>query len=75
MSVPGAIIQAARRAILQQFPDMDGMSLTGMPAPVAGKYIVTAEKAVGTADGRSLRRIVRVTVDEDGTVLKISASK
>ncbi len=75
MAVPRSVIEAARRAVLQRFPDMAGMRCSGESAPVAGKYIVTAKRNAATADGRSIQRIVRVTVDEKGRVLRVSASK
>ena len=75
MGAPRNVIEAARRAVLDRYPDMSGMRCSGQAAPSAGKYIVTVQKATRTADGRSLDRIFRVTVDESGRVLRISASK
>ena len=75
MAAPRYLIEAARRAVLEKFPDMAGMRCSGEPAPAAGKYIVTARRAARTSDGRSLQRIVRVTVDDSGNVLRVSTSK
>ncbi len=75
MAAPRNVVEAARRAILQRFPDMAGMRCSGEQAPAAGKYIITAKRRAATADGRSIQRIVRATVDDRGQVLRISASK
>lgn len=75
MGVPRNVVEAARQAVLERFPDMAGMSCSGEPAPAAGKYLVTARHTSRTTDGRSVARVVRVTVDESGRVVRISASK
>lgn len=75
MGAPRNVIEAAKRAVLERYPEMAGMSCSGEPAPAAGKYIVTARRDVHTADGHSLPRIIRVTVDDGGRVLRVSASK
>ncbi len=75
MGVPRNLVEAARRAVLERYPDMAGMRCSGEAAPVPGKYIVTARQDKATADGRTLERIVRVTLDADGRVLRVSASK
>lgn len=75
MAAPRSVIEAARRYVRAHFPGMEGMRCSGQPAPVAGKYIVTARRQQQTADGRTIERIVRVTVDADGKVLRATASK
>jgi hypothetical protein len=75
MGAPRNVVEAARRAILERFPDMAGMSCSSEAAPAAGKYIVTARRNARTADGRTLERVVRATVDEQGRVLRVSTSK
>ena len=75
MTVRRNVIEAAKKAVLERYPDMAGMRCSAEPAPVAGKYIVTARRATSTADGRSLQRIIRVTVDDSGRILRLSASK
>ena len=75
MAIPRNLVEAARRAVLERYPDMAGMRCSTEPAPAPGKYIVTARRASRTADGRSLERIVRVTLDDSGRVLRLSASK
>jgi hypothetical protein len=75
MAAPHNVIESARKAVLQKFPDMAGMSCSSEAAPVGGKYIVTARRTMATKDGRSIQRVVRVTVDDSGRVLRVSASK
>ena len=75
VAAPRAIVEAARRYVRQHFPDMQGMRCSGEPAPVPGKFIVTARRRQATQDGRMIDRIVRVTLDANGKVLRASASK
>jgi hypothetical protein len=75
MGAPRNVVEAAKRAVLDRYPDMAGMKCTSEATPAAGKYIVTARRDMRTADGRVLPRIVRVTVDDSGHVLRISSSK
>ncbi|MDP9310965.1 MAG: hypothetical protein M3R24_08750 [Chloroflexota bacterium] len=75
MAAPRSVVEAARRYVRTHFPEMQGMRCTSAPAPVAGKYIVTARHKQPTADGKTIERIVRVTLDADGKVLRASASK
>jgi hypothetical protein len=75
MAVPRNLVEAAKRAVLERYPDMAGMRCSAEAAPAPGKYIVTARCRTATSDGRSLERIVRVTLDDSGRVLRLSASK
>ncbi len=75
MAAPRNVIAAARRAVLERYPEMSGMRCSGTSAPDGEKYIVTAQTSLRTADGHALRKVVHVTVDKDGHVLRISASK
>jgi hypothetical protein len=75
MAAPRYVVEAARRYVRERFPDMQGMRCSGEPAPAPGKYIVTARRQQQTRDGRSIERIVRVTIDSNGNVLRASTSK
>ena len=75
MAAPRFVVEAARRYVREHFPEMRGMRCSGAPAPVPGKYIVTARRRQTTQDGQSIERIVRVTLDADGTVLRATVSK
>lgn len=75
MAAPRFIIEAARRYVRAHFPEMQGMRCSGGPAPVADRYIVTAHHSQATADGQRIERVVRVTLDAQGNVLRATASK
>jgi len=75
VGAPRNVMEAAKRAVLARYPEMAGMTCSSEAAPAAGKYIVTARREQRTADGHVLPRIVRVTVDDTGRVLRISGSK
>jgi|GEM_PF-6656669 len=75
MAAPRSVVEAARRYVREQFPDMQGMRCSGAPAPAPGTYIVTARRQHATQDGQMIERIVRVTLDADGRVLRASISK
>jgi hypothetical protein len=40
-----------------------------------GSQVVTFRKALATPDGATIRRVVRVTVDAQGNVLKVNESR
>jgi len=40
-----------------------------------GPYFVTARKSISTQDGATMRRVARITVDDDGRLLKACVSK
>lgn len=75
MAAPRSVVEAARRYVREHFPGMEGMRCSGEPAPTSGTYIVTARRKQQTQDGRSIDRIVRVTINADGKILRASASK
>ena len=75
MAAPRNVIAAARRAVLERYPEMSSMRCSGQTAPDGEKYIVTAQSAIRTADGHTLQQVVHVTVDGEGNVLRISSSK
>lgn len=75
MAAPRYVVEAARRYVRERFPEMQGMRCSGEPAPAPGKYIVTARRRQQTRDGRSIERIVRVTLDANGKVLRVNTSK
>jgi len=43
-------------------------------SPAAGQYLLTFSGKALTASGKSMPRVVRVTADANGRVLKISTS-
>lgn len=84
-------ISKAKRLVREKFPEMAGVepSLTkkrmvskGLGRKSSGPdgssmehYVVTFEKDVSLPGGGSLKRMVRVTVDETGEVVKLTSSK
>lgn len=64
----------AKEYVRQHFPEMGDVEPSASePAP--GVSIFSFRKAFGTPDGASLSRTVRVTIGEDGRVIKATASK
>ena len=83
-------IDKAKRLVLDKFPEMTGaepsvsekrsqrkgMARGSARAPGArGQYVLTFEKDVSLPGGHSLKRLVRVTMDESGEVVKLTSSK
>ncbi len=75
MAAPRSVVEAARRYVRDHFPDMQGMRCSGESAPVDNTFIVTARRPQPTADGKTIERIVRVTLNADGKVLSVKTSK
>lgn len=75
MAAPRYIIEAARRYVRVHFLDMQGMRYSGAPAPATKRYIVTARRCQATADGQTIERVERVTLDAQYVALRASASK
>lgn len=40
-----------------------------------GRYVLTFEKDISLPEGHSMKRLVRVTMDESGEVVKLTSSK
>jgi hypothetical protein len=60
--------------IYRQYPEVRGAnpSVTSLPAD---KYQLIFHGKAQTADGKTIARIVRVTVDANGRVLKMTTSR
>ncbi len=53
-----------------------GRSIAHSPSPGRrGHYVLTFEKDVSLPGGQSLKRLVRVTMDQSGEVVKLTSSK
>lgn len=53
-----------------------GRSAAHCPSPSRrGHYVLTFEKDVSLPGGHTLKRLVRVTMDESGEVVKLTSSK
>ncbi len=77
------IIDNVSRKIYQQFPEMAGISPSvrlqspsqGKKERAGGAYLLTYQASVSLPGGKSMPRWVRVTVNADGNILKISTSR
>lgn len=69
--------------VYRRFPDMRGQKPSVKPQPPAGngsavgaaRYLLTFRSRLTTSDQKSMPRWVRVTVDGQGKILKISTSR
>jgi hypothetical protein len=84
-------VSQAKRLVREKFPEMAGVEPSLKKKRAVGKgigrksdgpngtstahYVVTFEKDVSLPGGGSLKRMVRVTVDETGEVVKLTSSK
>ena len=84
-------VSRAKRLVRDKFPEMAGVEpslekkravskgigrrSSGPDRASTGHYVVTFEKDVSLPGGGSLKRMVRVTVDETGEVVKLTSSK
>lgn len=84
-------VSRAKRLVRDKFPEMTGVEPSlekkqvvskgmgrktdGLDGTPTEHYVVTFEKDVSLPGGGSLKRMVRVTVDETGEVVKLTSSK
>ncbi len=80
-------VAKAKRLVFEKFPEMAGAkpSVSEKRSQSKGKlggdqkartrYILTFEKDVHLPGGSRLKRLVRVTMDNTGEVIKLSSSK
>jgi hypothetical protein len=82
------ILSAVSRKVQQQFPEIAGVKPTvrvqhppqaknrpGTSDHAPGLYLVTYRGTVELAEGKNIPRLVRVVVNADGKILKISTSR
>lgn len=77
------LIEKAKAAVCKRFPEMldaeptlsveRGPARAGQARP--SLYVVTFEKDVPLEQGGRLRRIVRITLDQAGGIVKLSTAK
>lgn len=58
-----------------QSKGVDRGSACGERSGRGGRYVLTFEKHVSLPGGHSMKRLVRVTMDETGEVVKLTSSK
>ncbi len=73
-----ALIQQVSRQVARSFPEMTGVAPTVRHQPAergAGQYLLIYKGKAELPGGRTLQRIVRVVVDEQGRILRMSTSR
>lgn len=73
-------IAQAKKAAREAAPEMAGVEPTISTRVAHGKsgatvHVLTFQKDIGLPDGAHLKRVVRVTIDEQGEIIKVSSSK
>lgn len=73
-------IATAKAAVYAQFPEMEGveptLSCPTLPGhPSAQRYVLTFSQQVPLSGTAVLNRTVRVTMESNGVIIKITASK
>jgi hypothetical protein len=71
------ILNSVCSQIYRQFPEVDGSQPKIQPQSTTGKgsvYLLIFKGKGKTADGKSIPRIVRATVDEHGKIIQVSTS-
>jgi hypothetical protein len=72
------VITDIAREVYRRFPEMSGASPTVRRQDTpAGKeqYVLTFKATAGLPGGKSLQRIVRVTADSHGKIVRMSTSR
>ena len=80
--LPTRVIQAVVRQVHQQFPELAGVephlrlqSIPGLAQTVkTNHYLFTFQSEITTSDGKKLTRWVRVVVNSQGEMLKVTTS-
>ena len=67
-------IEKACNQVYRQFPELSGTRPSVKKYGRGGKLLIFSGKAT-TADGRSMTRTVRVVVDENGSIGKMTTSR
>ncbi len=77
-------VAKARKLVFDKFPEMAGAKPSvgakrfqskGCEDSVKTRYVVTFQKDISLPEGGELRRLVRVTMDGDGEVIRLTSSK
>lgn len=80
-------VSKAKRLVFEQFPEMSGAKPSVSEKQSQGKskareqqtvktrYVLTFEKDVALPGGSKLKRLVRVTMDDAGEVIRLTSSK
>lgn len=80
MSLSSAVVKKISGQVTRQHPEIKGVSpsISEQRKPGSKKpgsvYLLKYEAVVVAADGKKIKRWVRVTVDEEGKILRQSSS-
>jgi len=69
-----ATLERICRDVYRKYPEVNGVHPRSRSNDAGGTVLIF-ETCAQTADGRPMRRTVRVTLNADGRVLKMSTSK
>lgn len=79
MSLSASVLKKVSSQVFRQFPEMKGarpsVQKQGSAARDTQLYLVKYETTVQGANGKSIKRWVRVSVDENGKIIKTSTSR
>jgi hypothetical protein len=67
-------IKKVNREVFQRHPQMSGIN-PKVSQQTADRYLLVYSKTIEIAAGRNMQQTIRVTADQLGNVLKMSASK
>jgi len=70
-----AMIDKISRKVRRQFPEMTGVQPSVRQSGDENRYVLTYKGTANLPGGHTLRRVVRVTADQKGHVLRMSTSK
>lgn len=75
------ILASICKQVYQKYPEVSGAEpkVTVQKAPAGVKaeptYLITFKGSAAGADGKKFSRVIRAVVNENGKILKLSASK
>lgn len=81
MALSSSLVKKISSQVTRQFPEMKGVSpsITEQRKPGSkthsSVYLMKFDTVVLASDGKKIKRWVRVTVDEEGKILRQSSSR
>ena len=74
MEISRAKLDAVNKSVYRDYPAFKNVR-PRQNSQTGGKTLLIYEKSERTADGLTIKLTLRVTVDAEGNILKVSASK
>jgi hypothetical protein len=81
MSLSSAVVKKISNQVTRQYPEIRGVSPSITEQSKTGSksrgsvYLLKYETVVSASDGKKIKRWVRVTVNEEGKILRQSSSR